>query len=235
MIWTHSRRGMVAVAVAVTLGCAVAAAAAERGVGDDPYMRAAVSRTRVEIAFRDAEAAFDPAANGYSTAWADAEKAKRRLDQLLTAAVEQEQERGETRAEGFIAGCEQRLNRLEELWTALDEQTRPTLDATLNKVTVKFEAARDVLARLIEQEADWKKAGIDLAALEAAYAAIEKRLTQLGAEAGQVVKSVKTKQAELENEMHSAETFLAERNAAPKQAATEPGPAAPPAPTAREE
>jgi len=203
--------------------------AAEKNADDDPYMKTAVARTKVEITFRDAAPVFDPVTNGCNAAWTAAGKSKNQIDDLLTKAVEKEQDRGGLQDETFITACEQRLNKIEELWTEFDEQIRPTLESGFDKAREKFDAAGAVLTSLMEQEQNWKTAGVDLTALETVYAALGKRAAELTAEAEQVIKGAKEKQAVLENEVKGTEKFLSGRPAGAKVAVPE---APPPAPAA---
>ena len=183
-MWRHL------VLIVAVLG-ATAAARAEEKSEPDPYVKVAIARAKAEIALRDSAALFDdnrcelnPAAQAVLHA---RDKMNEALNNLRGAEAGKEEFQ---RDEKFVAACDRELTVLELKAARFEQVESKEINLSYNEARQAFGSAGELFNKLADAEKAWKESSLDLPALVAVYAALEKRVLELRGQAQKAVADV---------------------------------------------
>ena len=193
------------------------AAPAKPDLAQDPYMKLAMARARVEIALRDAGGLFSPD-KAWNQAWQEAEQARNRVDQTLDKASEAEMAKADAADPKFIADSQARKEAAAQEWNDFCQKERLALQQRYDEVVQQSALLQQALQGLSQQEEVWKSAKLDLAILEAGYLAMEKRLQSLADQAAALLAEAQKTQKRWEAAAEAVAKFAAGRAAAKKEA-----------------
>ena len=176
-----------------------AAIGAEKGDEDDPYLKVAVARAKVEIAIRESANTFDPHRSGWNSEWQGCDLAYQKAYQELHRCRDAESRKAEARNEQFLTDCNERQNALNAAWQAY-QRDRQEMQRKMGDATNEFNQAVQVFRATVSSEEAWKNSKMDLELLCQIYAALEKRIKQIHSQGQAALDDLKQQRARWDEE-----------------------------------
>jgi hypothetical protein len=171
----------------------------------DPLMKLATARAKVEISLRDATAVFDKTRNGYVAAETVIEKTRNQIMDILSKA---KTERDEDKK--FVIECERRAAQIDRKWDDASREYDTDISPRYDAATETFDKLKNIFGKLTDLDQNWKDARLDLAALEAAFAAMDKRIADTAAQGEKATNDLKDRQKIWGAELAAVEKFVAQ-------------------------
>jgi len=181
------------------MAMAAMAIGAEKANEDDPYLKVAVARAKVEIAIRESANTFDSHRSGWNAEWQGCDMAYQRASQELHRCRDAENRKAEAANEQFINDCDNRQNALDAAWQA-DQKNREETQQKMNDATNEFNQAVEVFRSTVSSEEAWKNSKLDLELLCQIYAALEKRIKQIQSQGQAALDDLKQQRARWDEE-----------------------------------
>ena len=208
---------IVIAALAGALLPASAACAGEISM-NDPYLKIAAARARVEIVLRDGAIVFDTNRNTWNQNWQIMSANSQRSYSLLGQARTVEHAKGEQADRQFIQDAEKMETWLrisfDGLTQAMGQKT--LLDQKFNEAGSQWSHTGNTLNQVRNMEEYWKYAKMDPNLLETVYATIEKRGVECRTQAEEAIEGLKRLKAEWDTKLADVEKFVAGRVPAAK-------------------
>lgn len=198
---------MAVVGLASTL--ALTAQAAEEGAaGDDPFVKVAMAKAKVEIVIRDGAVVFDGARSGWDAAWQGCDRAFTKTSGEYARARDAESRKPEGKNDFFITESGQRQTELNTAWTEFSQKDRPALQVKRGDAANQFQNTVNAFRQVASSEESWKNSKMDLDLLVQVYAALEKRLSETQAQGQETLDEVKKQGERWDREVETAVEYV---------------------------
>ena len=207
-------RWMIMAAVAGCIGVTSAAFAADAISADDPYLKVAAARARVEIVFRDGAISFDQTRNGWTANWLAVSAASQKIcNVLLSQARQVEMAKGEQADKQFVADCDTKDQAARAAYELMGQPTgaRTLAEQKFNEAATQWGNTWQLVGALRSSEEYWKNSKLDVGLLVNLYVAIEKRAMECREQANAAVAASKQAKLDWDAKLGEVTQFVATR------------------------